>query len=199
MTRHRKRGTHRDERAPEAQRVPAHPAHHVQPQKPHEAHRLPARPAPGRKISWRAAEFHYFEKDYLWYVWAVFTGVVLLAFALWQRNFFFAVFVVIATVLFVEFGKRRPRTLDYELNEKEVLIDGRMSIPYKSIESFHVRKRLGLLDEVVFKRATRVNPFIHLPIDEELAVRAREFLLEFLPEDEHEQTIVEIIAERIGF
>ncbi len=193
MTRHRKRKKH----AAETQDIHVH---RMIPRAPREEPRAQARPVPQRKkITWRAAEFHYFEKDYLWYAGVVFIGLVLLVFALWQKSFFFAVFVVIATTLVVEFGKRRPRTIDYELNERGVLIDGKISVPYKAIESFHVRKRLGLLDEIVFRRAARVNPFIHLPIDEELAVRAREFLLEYIPEDEHEPSIVEIIAERIGF
>lgn len=197
MTRHRKKKKHVSEHSPEIKNIPVH---HAPLQATRAEHRAPAKEsAQSKKIAWRAAEFHYFEKDYLWYTGVVAVGVALLGLAIWQKNFFFAVFVVVATTLVVEFGKRKPRTLDYELNEKEVLIDNKMSIPYKSIESFHIHKRLGLLDELVFKRTARVNPFIHLPIDEELAIRAREFLLEYIIEDEHDQSFADILAERIRF
>ena len=198
MTRHRRRKKHSEGSLPE-HKGPVVATHNDKPPervKPVQSH---AREESQKKISWRAAEFHYIEKDYLWYVAVVSVGVLLLVFALVQKSFFYAVFVVIATTLVVEFGKRRPRVLDYEINEKGVLIDGKIMIPYKNIESFHVRKRLGFLDEIVFKRTSRVNPFIHIPIDEDMAVRARSFLSEYLTEDEHERTMVEIIEERIGF
>ena len=198
MSRHRKRKKHMPDYVHDAQKVAVHHVAEPAPSNGPAAPRAPA-PASPAKIEWRAAEFHYFEKDYLWYVGVSATALVLLTFALIQRSFFFAVFVVIAAVLVIEFGKRRPRILDYELNDKSVVIDGRMRVPYKEMESFHIRKRRGLLDEIVFRRTTRVLPFMHLPIDEDLAVTVREFLLERLPEDEHEHSIVDIIAERIGF
>lgn len=197
MTRHRRKKKHAPDYVHDTQKVAVHPLV-VHAPHPSSAPAVKATPAP-KKIEWRAAEFHYIEKDYLWYVAVVAIAVVLLTFALVGKSFFFAVFVIIATVLVIEFGKRRPRTLDYELNEKEVLIDNRMSFPYKTIVSFHIRKRLGFLDEIVFRRDTRVNPFVHLPIDEDLAIKAREFLSQYLEEDEHEHSIVDIIAERIGF
>jgi hypothetical protein len=61
-------------------------------------HKIEVLPHAARKtISWRAAEFHYIEKDYLWYTGIIAAGALLLVIALWQRNFFFAVFVAIAT------------------------------------------------------------------------------------------------------
>jgi hypothetical protein len=152
-----------------------------------------------RSINWKAAEFHYLEKDYLWYVGVVFVGLLLLAFAVWQKSYFFGIFVLIATTLVVEFGKRRPRVLEYDLGEKGISIDGTLYAHYEDLKSFYIRKRLGFLDEIVFQKSSRINPFIHLPIDEELAKEARAHLLRYLPEAPHEETLVEIIAERIGF
>lgn len=152
-----------------------------------------------RSINWKAAEFHYLEKDYLWYVGVIFVGVLLLGFAVWQKSYFFGIFVLIATTLVIEFGKRRPRVLEYDLGEKGISIDGALYAHYEDLKSFYIRKRLGFLDEIVFQKSSRINPFIHLPIDEDLAVKARAHLLRYLPENPHEETLVEIIAERIGF
>lgn len=152
-----------------------------------------------RSINWKAAEFHYLEKDYLWYVGVVFIGVLLLAYAVWQKSYFFSIFIIIATTLVVEFGKRRPRVLEYDLGEKGISIDGTLYAHYEDLKSFYIRKRLGFLDEIVFQKTSRINPFIHLPIDEVLAKEARAHLLRYLPEAPHEETLVEIIAERIGF
>ena len=62
-----------------------------------------------------------------------------------------------------------------------------------------MRSRPGHLDEVVLKRKTIVNPTIHIPIDSELAERAREILGVKLPEEEHDESIVDILFDYIGF
>lgn len=200
MTRHRKKKRHHASDAPQHE-IPVAVAPAVvtvTPSRP--AHSVAVTPEPKKKsIGWKAAEFHYIEKDYLWYTGVVAAGAVLGIFALWQRNFFFAVFIVIATTLVVEFGKHRPRTLEYELTDKTINIEGKVYARYEDLKSFHIRKRLGFLDEIVFHRNSKISPFIHLPADDKLALRAREFLLEYIPEEEHKQSMAEIIAERIGF
>lgn len=156
-------------------------------------------PLKQNNISWRAAEFHYIEKDYLWYVGVIAVGAVLIISSLWQHNFFFAVFLIIATILVVEFGKRRPEILEYELNDNGVVIDGILYAQYRNIISFHIRKRFGYLDELILHRNSKIRPFLHLPIDDKLAIKARDFLLNYIPEDDHEQSFADIIAERLGF
>jgi hypothetical protein len=154
---------------------------------------------PKESISWKAAEFHYIEKDVLWHTGIVLAGVLLLIFAFAGHNLFFGIFVVIATILVMEFGRRRPRILEYAVTKDGLLLDKKLYLPYEKIESFRIHKRQNRLDEVVFKKTSKANPFLYVPVDEKTALVVQEFLLSYLPEDEHDESFAEIIAEWIGF
>lgn len=151
------------------------------------------------EISWKAAEFHYIEKDILWHMGIVLAGVLLLIFAFAGHNLFFGIFVVIATILVMEFGRRRPRILEYAVGKAGLSIDKKLYLPYEKIESFRIHKRQNRLDEIVFKKHSKANPFLYVPVDEKTALSVQEFLLQYIPEDEHDESFAEIIAEWIGF
>lgn len=181
--------------------------HHHREEEPQKPILTPAKSAPTftrgemqqESISWKAAEFHFIEKDALWHTGIVLAGVLLLIFAYATHNLFFGIFVVIATILVMEFGRRRPRILEYGVTNNGLTIEKKLYLPYEKIESFRIHKRQNRLDELVFKKHSKVNPFLYVPVDEKTALMAQEFLLRYLPEDEHDESFVEIIAEWIGF
>ena len=47
-------------------------------------------------IVWQIPEYEYRSKDVSWYWISLIAAIVLFAFAIWQKNFLFAIFVVIA-------------------------------------------------------------------------------------------------------
>jgi len=97
------------------------------------------------------------------------------------------------------FARRRPQIFDFTISEKGVFIGTVKVFTYDQIESFSMRSRPGYLDEVILKRKTIINPTIHIPIDSELAKKAREILGEKLPEEERDESIIDILFDYIGF
>jgi len=150
------------------------------------------------EISWRAAEYDHVEKGLYWYLAVGGVSLLLLAFALWQKNFFFGIFIVIAGIMLIALGNRRPDVLDFKLTEKG-FDDGRGSFyEYEQLDHFSVRNRLGRLDELMLKKKSAFNPFLRIPIDSKTAGEARIFLAQKLTEVEYEPTILDALVDLFG-
>ncbi len=91
-------------------------------------------------IEWRAPEFYYREKGVSWYWLSIIAAIVILSVSVWQKNFLFAVFVVIAEILMLVWAGRKPREVSFILNEKGLTISGNKFYPYSAIEAFSVRE-----------------------------------------------------------
>lgn len=152
----------------------------------------------GIEIIWKAAEYEHAPKDVSWY-WLIGSGAFfLLLLALWQKNFFFAVFIILAAFLVIGFGKRRPQIIDFKVNDEGIEI-GKKFIAYEGLEHFAVRSRPEHLDEIILKKKTAINPFVHVPIDSKLGEKVRALLLEKLPQEEHQESLVDLFSEWLGF
>ena len=63
------------------------------------------------EIQWHAPEFEYRAKTMSWYWLSILLAVVILALAVWQKNFLFGIFVIVAEILILVWANREPRTL----------------------------------------------------------------------------------------
>jgi len=150
-------------------------------------------------LAWRAAEYHFVEKDVFWHAAISLIALVMFVFALIQKNFFFAFFVILATAILFIFGRRRPPIADFEISEEGIAINNAIRYDYEQLESFTIVNRPGRLDEILIKKKTALNPFVSLPIDASTAARAEKILEKKMAKFEHEPTIMEAIITWIGF
>ncbi len=153
---------------------------------------------PLRELVWRAAEYEYIEKGPLWFLGIGFVGLVLAAIALWQRNFFFAVFVVIAASVLVSLGRKRPQVVEFRITDEGVTV-GKQFASFERLQDFSFRERPGRLDELTLTRKSVVAPFVRIPIDAHSVEGARKLLAAKLPEVPREASLIDLIAERLGF
>ncbi len=150
-------------------------------------------------LSWRAAEHHFVEKNLFWHLFIAFVALILVIFALIQRNFFFAFFIVIATVVLMSFGRRRPPIADFEISDEGIAINNSIRYDYEQLESFAIVNRLGRLDEIIIRKKSTLNPFLKLPIDNETIIKAEKILGSKLTKFEHEPSLTEAVSEWLGF
>ena len=148
-------------------------------------------------ITWRAAEYEYKENNFFSRLVIGAVGTVVVVIALWQKNFFFAVFILIATIMLIILGKKRPRILDFALDHEKLTIDV-TEYSYDTIDHFMLRERPGHLHELVFKRKVRLNPHLHVLIDGHLAAKARALLIEKMPELQYDESLLDNIIEWFG-
>lgn len=150
-------------------------------------------------LSWRAAEYHFVEKDIIWHGVIGLIALLLIIFALVQNNFFFAFFILVATIILFAFGKRRPPIADFEISEEGIAINNSIHYDYEQLISFAIVNRPGRLDEILIKKKAALNPFVSLPIDATTAAKAEKILEKKLEKFEHEPTIIESLITWLGF
>ena len=123
-------------------------------------------------ISWKALEYEHKEKHPDWF-WSL--GVIVLAGAVTAiifGNILFAILLVVGAFTLALYASRKPEHIHVTLSDRGVIINKRL-YPYLTLDSFWVED---------------VSP------DE-----VRDFLLNHLPEEEHEEPLAHRIMERLGF
>jgi hypothetical protein len=149
-------------------------------------------------VTWRAAEREFTEKSLEWYLIVGAVALVLIVTALVLENYLFALFLVLAAVVVYFLSRRHPRVVDFRIDEHGIMM-GSTEWHYSEIEAFTIHQRFGRLDHIVLRRKISMNPFVHIPIDGHLAVQARAALAERLPEFEFEETLLDMLADWLGF
>lgn len=150
------------------------------------------------KLSWRAPDFEYYPKDISWFWWSIAFAVAILAIALWQKNFLFAVFIVVAETMVVAWSNKPPTFFQLTLDEKGVSV-GNSFYPYSDIEHFSVLEGSGEFAEIILKNKKRLSQFVTVRIDKNLLPKAKEILLTYLPEQEYEEPLPDSLARVIKF
>ncbi|OGD25036.1 hypothetical protein A3A21_00515 [Candidatus Jorgensenbacteria bacterium RIFCSPLOWO2_01_FULL_45_25b] len=150
-------------------------------------------------LEWRAAEFEYVHKDVSFYWIAGTIIVVLMLFSLWQKNFFFFIFLAIAGPTMFFFSKRKPKIFQFTVNDRGVGIEGHAFYEYKDLEGFALIRREGYLDILMIKRKVTVNPFVRILVDSEMGDKVRDALATKLKKINYELSLLDIVSEWFGF
>jgi hypothetical protein len=87
-------------------------------------------------MEWSAPEYEHRPKTSLWYWGSILIAVLILGMAVWQKNFLFAAFVVLAEILILTWGERPPRLLSFTLTEKGLTVNENKFYPLGNFKSF---------------------------------------------------------------
>lgn len=150
-------------------------------------------------LSWEAPEFEYREKDISWYWITIIVAALIIAFAIWERNFLFGFFIALAEILIITWGNKRPDIISFQLSESALEIGERKFHPLKAFESWSAEPIDGEWVELLFNfRAKLRTPLaIIAPANELDEIRANLKLV--LREVEHQPTFIDTIEKWLGF
>jgi len=152
-----------------------------------------------KEISWRAAEYEFKEKGPAWYSAIGFVAAVIIVLAFVGGNFFFAVFVLVASITLMFFGGVKPQVFNFRVNEEGVEVGERKTHHYEDLEGFAVFERPNRLDELILKKKTNINPYVKIPVDSKAAREAKEILGAHLPEIEYQESLIDIFSDLLRF
>ena len=157
----------------------------------------------GKQIAWRAPEFEYHEKTAAWYWTTVMIALIILAFALWQQNFLFAVFVIMAEILLVVWADKKPEIVEFVVEEKGILINDKRNYSYSEIENYSVDEESDPdFTRIIFKPKHRTKVRLEMVIPKNLADEVLDFLVEeapSLPEVDFEIPFLDALERFIRF
>lgn len=151
-------------------------------------------------IEWQALEHHHHKEktpDWFWIVGTIaIAGSIL---AIYFGNILFGIVIIIAAMTVFIQSHTKPQILRYRITRRGVQI-GSSIIPYSTLESFWVIDE-EINDRIILKSQKFLMPYIIIPYDSMKTDpdEIREYLLEYLNEEEMDEPVSNKILELIGF
>ena len=151
-----------------------------------------------REFEWEAPEFEKTEKEKSWFVMPAIVAIILGVFALLVDNPLFVVLIVLSFVSFYIYARKTPRIIKFRIDEKGVEVDGRLH-EFADLRSFWLFYNPPLEKTLSIRGKKTFFPYLRIPLDKENPTEIRKFLLKFIPEKRHQESIINIWMKRIGF
>jgi len=120
-----------------------------------------------------------------------------LAYIYFQKNILTAVFFFLVSLVILIFAFKEKRVIFWEITRHGATID-RSFFPYRELKSFWTEYQPGYIKEISLKSRKWYRGYLKIPLREENPLKIREILLQYLPEERHEDTIVETISRKLG-
>lgn len=150
------------------------------------------------KISWQALEYKRKEKTANWYWAVIIIALSLVIISLMTHNFLFAIIIVISTIILLSFSVNPPNILNIIMNQKGIVV-GKDMYPFATLASFWVESMDNDNQKILLKSKKIIMPLIVVPLEEHHHLDIREFLLQYLPEEEIHEPLSQKIMEKLGF
>ena len=147
------------------------------------------------KLEWKAYDKTPKENSPDWY-WAI--GIIAISIiitAIVLNNILFAVFVVISTIALFLRTLQKPKLISYELTNRGLWMNKEFQ-PFTSLESFFVEEQEPTL---LLKAKGLITPLLVIPLQPDDSLTVREFLQNYLPEEEMHEPLSKRIMEYLGF
>lgn len=149
-------------------------------------------------ITWRAPEFQYYEKDVSWYWLVTILGIVVLAAAFWQKNFLFAIFIIIAWGTVLVWGNRKPKKITIELDESGIKVEKNF-YPKEKFAHFFIIRGEEEWDRLILKPKSKLSQLLSFAIPHEEFDKVRKYCLNFWTETELPESLVDQLADFFKF
>jgi len=149
------------------------------------------------EIKWHGYEYEYEEKTTDWYF-AV--GVIAVAIAVTSvilDNVLFAIFILIGAFSLALHSAKKPNVMEFSVNQKGLLVGNKLYL-YSDLDSFCINND-GPFINLLIKSKKIVMPYIIVPVDGERAEEIKNFLKNFLAEEELHEPLSHRVLEYLGF
>lgn len=150
-----------------------------------------------KELSWEAPDFIYHEKDVSWYWLSIIIATLLAAYGLWQKNFLFILFVVVAEIIIIGWARKWPTLFHFLLNERGVSINNKEISLWSELENFAILE-MEEISEIALKK-DGVASTLKLFAPNEKLKEIKDFLTRRLPETDHDESLIESISRAIKF
>lgn len=127
----------------------------------------------------------------------VFLSGIIIVFVLFKYGFISIVFFALLLLIFVIRLTSHQKPLLVYLKNYGIQLDRKL-IPYKNIKSFWITYEPRGIKELSIEQKEWYSPYIKIPLHGQNPVRIRDFMLNYVIEKEHEDTIFDTIARKLG-
>lgn len=148
-------------------------------------------------FKWEAPEYAHEPKRADWF-WAL--GIIAIAAAVTAillENILFAIIIVIAAVALALSAAQKPKPASFEMHKDGIQVN-RTLYPYKELDSFSVSAP-GAEPQIIIQSKRFLMPHIVVPLAPDMdPEEIRNFLTQYLEEEERDETLIESIMRFLG-
>jgi hypothetical protein len=150
-------------------------------------------------IAWEAPEYEHREKGVSWYWITIIVAALMIAFAVWQKDFLFGFFIVVAEILFIIWGDRVPSMMPFMVTNEAVHIGKTKLYLMREFESWSTDKNDEDWADIhfYFRSHLRAPLKVIVPLDRVEELRTN--LKTVLKEVEHDMTFIDAIERLLRF
>lgn len=152
----------------------------------------------GQTIDWQ--DFEYIKQedksqDWFWVVGAITAGGILLAIIL--KNFLLALILLIGMGTAMALVNRKPELVTFSISTQGIKIKNNL-YPLKEIDSFAIKDDKKPY-KLMIESGRMIFPHIVIPLSHVDPEEVRDFLADFIPEVDFEESLVDKLSEQLGF
>ena len=151
------------------------------------------------QFMWESPEFEYQEKTKRWYWVVAIVATLLIVLAIILKNYLFGFFVVVGLLLTFILSTKKPMILPIEVSQRGIRVYNDM-YPYEKLFAFWITYNSKNEPMLLLLSSQRITPLLSYRIGDDIELmELREFLAEFIEEQEMQDSMTNRIIERIGF
>ena len=145
-------------------------------------------------IEWETLEYEHRERSSNWYWLVGLVASILIIASIVMKNFLLAILILLGAFTLMIYAARRPEVIRVGVSRRGIQIKNNL-FPYHTLRSFWLHD-----DEserkIIIRSEKLLMPHLHLPLADTVDHEAlRIFLLDFLPEEPHQPTVIDLLAE----
>ncbi len=142
-----------------------------------------AEKASANGIQWKIPEYEKYERDRRWYIIAAIVALGLIAYAVFTRNYLFALIIVIIAFIVITRDGQEPLVVNFSLESTGIYV-GQRFYSYDTFKDFSVVFRpKDNIKNLYLNFKNTMRPHLSIPLKEANPIEVRNFLLRFLAED----------------
>lgn len=149
-------------------------------------------------IKWEEYEYTHKPKSGDWF-WLIASGaLVLIIVSILMKNFLLGVIAIAGAFSVAMLGAQKPKKLSYAIENRGIKA-GSHFYPFKELESFWINYEPPHKKEIILESKKKITKHIKIPLGNNNPKFIRESLKKILKEEEHEETMIDVITEKLGF
>ncbi len=150
-------------------------------------------------LTWRTKEYNYYPKGYIWKtIFFLISLIIIVIFVFWLKNYSLTILTIASLITFYILAHKKPKEITILINNKGIKV-GRSFFPYKNIKSFWIFYQEKGDKELSLRIKALLTPDLKILIGNQNPIQLRRTLLQYIPEEEHTESLLDIILKIIRY
>jgi hypothetical protein len=149
-------------------------------------------------LKWSAPEFRQYGKSKSWFIIVGLIAAGLFLWALLIKNLLFALLIGLSFFSVITFALKKPRDIQIAITSKGIKIDKTL-YTFDNLKSFWIFYEPPEIEELSLRSKKTIMPYIKISLAEQNPAEVRKFLIKYLPERKHKESLIDNLARSLRF